>query len=248
MTTLSHWQRRRSYFSKLLGCIFIPLFLAGCATTSSRQPTADSLSDKQLYEAGRREALAGNYPQAINYIETLNDRSPQSPYATHSLLELAYSYYKSDQYEAAITHIDGYLARQPPGKDIDYAWFLRGLVDLKRTTILLETPQTDLTAASTVARDAHRSFSNIVQQFPKSKYAASANQRIQLLREKMAKIEILQGQALMNQGDYTNAAARAQGVLENFRDTPASSEAIELLREISGRTKGDAANAPSLKP
>ena len=61
---------------------------------------------------------------------------------------------------------------------MDYAWYIKGLVDFERTPNILERLfRVDLTERPpTTARKAFAAFKTVVEQYPKSDYAHDARQ------------------------------------------------------------------------
>jgi outer membrane protein assembly factor BamD len=83
----------------------------------------------------------------------------------------------------------------------------------------------------TEARKSFQAFQTLVQQFPKSPYAADARQRMVYLRNRLADYETEVARFYMKRGAYVGAANRARGVIEGYDGAPAVDEALRILAQ-----------------
>ncbi len=67
------------------------------------------------------------------------------------------------------------------------------------------------------ARKSFQAFQMLVQQYPKSPYAADARQRMIFLRNRLADYEIAVARYYLKRGAYVGAANRAKGVDRRLR-------------------------------
>ncbi len=233
-----------AYSTRLTVILTVALTLAACATTPAEPIT---LRDKELYDMGRAAVAANDFSSAVDSFEILSARRDSSGYATHAQLDLAHAYYKLGQHERALESVDRYVTDAPKRDMLDYAYYLKGLIYLDQATLLAQQSDADLNAAITVARQSYLVFSDLVQNFPASKYGASANRRLTQLRENLADFEVRVARGFLVQGKYTTAAEHARYVLENYPDTPAMADAVRLLRDIS-ESSGNNRLLPALPP
>ena len=134
----------------------------------------------------------GNYPSAIQRYELLEARYPFSEQAKQGQLDLMYAYYKNHAAESAVDQADQFIRENPAHPRVDYAHYIKGLVyfesganwveRLFRADIAKRPPQD--------ARKSFQSFQTLVQQYPKSPYAADARQRMVYLRNRLADYEV----------------------------------------------------------
>ena len=208
---------------------FFLLLSAGCATTP--EDPLDSLSANELYTQAKKALTSGDYETAINTFEKLEARYPFGKYAQQAQLEIAYAYYKYEEPESAIATLDRFIRSNPGNPNLDYARYLKGLVNYNRGVSIVDRfTQRDPSDRDTRAlRDAFRDFSELIKLHPDSRYAKDARQRLIYLHNNLARYEIKVANYYMKRGAYVAAANRAKYVVENYQRTPAAQEALQVL-------------------
>jgi outer membrane protein assembly factor BamD len=173
----------------------------------------------------------GDYQKAITFYEQLEARYPFGVYAQQALLESAYAYYKFNEPESALAALDRFIRLYPLNPHMDYAHYLKGLVNFHRGVGLIEKyiPRDESQRDPSSARDALKDFKILVKQFPKSQYAKDGAQRIVYLRNRLAQHEVNVAQYYMRRGAYIGAINRAQYVVENYQRTPVMPEALTIM-------------------
>jgi outer membrane protein assembly factor BamD len=148
-------------------------------------------------------------------------------------LNIAYAYYKNDDPDAAIAAADRFIKIHPRNTSVDYAYYLKGLVNYTRDTGFLErflpTDQSQRDPGN--AREAYDIFSNLVTRFPESQYVPDAKQRMIALRNNLAMYEVHVARYYMKRKAYIAAANRAGGVVEDYPRTPAVPYALQVLQD-----------------
>lgn len=208
------------------------LALSGCSFFEKEEIKADeSWSVERVYSEANAALSIGDYQKAITYYEQLEARFPFGDYAQQALLESAYAHYKSDDPETAIATLDRFVRVYPLNPNIDYAIYLRGLVNFHRDIGLIEkyVPRDESQRDPGAAEDALRDFNTLVKRFPKSRYAEDSAQRIVYLRNRLAQHEINVANYYMRRGAYLAAANRGKYVIENYPRTPAMPEALVVM-------------------
>ncbi len=208
------------------------LWLGGCAwfDKAPEEPETD-WSVEQYYSEAKKALEAGSYEQAITYYEQIEARYPFGTYAQQALLESAYAYYKFDEPESALTALDRFLRLYPLNPHIDYAYYLKGLVNFNRGVGLIERyiPRDESQRDPVSAQEALKNFKTLVERFPKSSYAKDGAQRIVYLRNRLAQHEVNVAEYYMRRGAYIGAINRAKYVVENYQRTPAVPEALTIM-------------------
>lgn len=208
------------------------LSLSGCAFFEKEEVKADeSWSVERIYAEAKASLDLGDYVTAITYYEQLEARFPFGEYAQQALLESAYAHYKNDEPETAIATLDRFMRVYPLNPNIDYAIYLRGLVNFHRDIGLIEkyVPRDESQRDPGSAEDALRDFTRLVKRFPKSRYADDSAQRIVYLRNRLAQHEVNVANYYMRRSAYLAAANRAKFVIENYARTPAMPDALVLM-------------------
>lgn len=221
---------KKYYLSLVL--LLLSLSLSGCGFFEKKEIKADeSWSVERIYAEAKAALDLGDYTTAITYYEQLEARFPFGDYAQQALLESAYAHYKSDDPETAIATLDRFMRVYPLNENIDYAIYLRGLVNFHRDIGLIEkyVPRDESQRDPGAAEDALRDFSRLVQRFPKSRYAEDSAQRIVYLRNRLAQHEVNVANYYMRRGAYLAAANRGKYVIENYSRTPAMPDALVIM-------------------
>ena len=74
-----------------------------------------------------------------------------------------------------------------------------------------------------------QAFQTLLQQYPKSPYAADARQRMVYLRNRLADYEVEVARYYMKRGAYVGAANRAKGVIVEYDGAPAVDDALRIM-------------------
>jgi outer membrane protein assembly factor BamD len=214
---------------KLLLLLILPL--AACSLLPEQKDETEGWSAQKLYGKAKEALDDGNYESAINYFEKLEARYPFGQYAQQALLETAYAYYKYDEPESATATLDRFINTYPRNPHVDYAYYLKGLVNFDRTSTLLDRylPRDPTERDAGAARQSFFDFQQLVQRYPDSKYAKDARLRMAYLRNNLAKYDVHVADYYMRRGAYIAAANRAKHVVEKYPRTPAVPEALKIL-------------------
>lgn len=216
---------------------YLPLILAllstsGCSYFAKDEAVAkDSWTVERVYSEAKAALNAEDYHTALQYYAQLEARFPFGEYAQQSLLESAYAYYKSDEPEQALATLDRFMRVYPLNPSMDYAIYLRGLVNFTRDIGLFEKyiPRDESQRDPGSARFALKDFTTLVNRYPKSNYSEDAAQRIVYLRNRLAQHEVNVAHYYMRRGAYVAAANRGKYVVENYPRTPAMPEALLMM-------------------
>jgi len=219
----------------MIRTFFIPLLaiavLSGCGILGKEFDETEGWSANELYSKAARELDAANYKRAIELYKKLDARYPFGRYAMQGQLDIAYAYYRADEPEAALSAADRFIKLYPQNPYVDYAYYLKGIVNYNRSIgfldrfVPIDTAQRDPGSAL----DAFNDFAELVRLYPDSKYAEDARQRMLHLRNNLAEGELHVARYYMERGAYVAATARAQYVIERFQRTTAVEEALELM-------------------
>lgn len=188
---------------------------------------------EQQYEEAKSALNAESYDKAIKLYEELEAKYPFGPYAAQSQLDIAYAYYKFREPDSAIAAADRFIKLHPRNPHIDYAYFLKGLVNYNRGIGFIERflPIDSTQRDSGPARDAFGDFTEVVRRFPTSRYAADAKQRIVALRNNISLYEVNVARYYLNRGVYVAAVNRSKYVVEKYQRTKAVPHALKIMEE-----------------
>ena len=230
----------RFFLLKFLIFFSLALSLQGCETLKNLK-LGDSGSDEEYRDWGAKEfhdkakaAMdAQNYQKAIKLYETLEARYPFGEYAAQTQLSIAYAYYKNDDPEAAIAAADRFIKIHPRNPSVDYAYYLKGLVNFNRSIGFIERfLPTDATQRNpSNVKDAYDNFDLLIRRFPASQYAPDAKQRMLALRNNMAMYEVHVARFYLKRKAYIAAANRGGYVVKEYQRTPAVPYALQVMQE-----------------
>jgi outer membrane protein assembly factor BamD len=216
------------------------LSLQGCETlknfTLSDTDTEDEYVDWNS-EKFRREAKtaveAGNYEKAIKLYEALESRYPFGEESAQTQLDIAYAYYKNNDPDSAIAAADRFIKINPRNPSVDYAYYLKGLVNYNRGIGFIDRfLPTDISQRDPgSARDAYENFADLIRRFPESKYIADARQRMIALKNNLAMHEVHVARFYMKRKAYIAAVNRSSNVVEKYQRTPAVPYALRIMQE-----------------
>ena len=216
----------------LFGLIFglTPLFY-GCSAFSEKKDEKEDWTAEQFYNEAKQALRDERYQKAIQLYETLETRFPFGIYATQAQLDIGYAYYKTDEPDSAIAAADRFIKLHPRHPNVDYAYYLKALVNYNRTIGFLERfiPTDSSQRDPGSSREAFKDFQTLVDKFPNSRYASDSRQRMIALRNNLAIYEIHVGRYYMKREAYVAAAERMVYVIENYQGTPAVPLALKIM-------------------
>jgi outer membrane protein assembly factor BamD len=207
------------------------LQLSGCSWFKDQIDETSDWSANQLYSEAKEKLAEKNYEKAIEYLELLQARYPFGRYAQQAELEIAYAYYKYEEPDLAIAAADRFIKIYPRHPNVDYAWYLKGLVNYNRGKSLVDKylPQEPSERDTFTMRAAYDDFDQLVRLYPNSIYAIDAAQRMVHLRNNMAEYELHVADYYMRRKAYVAAANRGEYVVENYQRTPAVEDALVVM-------------------
>jgi outer membrane protein assembly factor BamD len=218
---------RHSGPTRLLFLLLIALALAGCSrfTWFSKEDPLETLPVEGMYDAAKSALMGGNVSRARRYYTRLVARFPYGPYTEQAQLELAYTYYKGGDPEEASSAINRFIRAYPTHPHIDYAYYLKALINFNRENSFLERfARLDMTQRDQGApRQSFNNFADLLRRYPNSRYAVDARQRMVHLRNLMARHEINVGKYYLRRKAWVAAAARGQFALEHYPQSMALS-------------------------
>jgi outer membrane protein assembly factor BamD len=211
--------------------VLLLLFTGGCSLLPEQIDETKDWSASQLYSEAKEKLNEKNYEKAIEYFEKLEARYPFGRYAQQAQLEIAYAYYKYDEPDLAIAAADRFIKIYPRHENVDYAWYLKGLINYTRGKNIIDKilPQEPSERDTFTMRAAYDDFDQLVQRFPASIYAADAAQRMIFLRNNLAEYEIHVADYYMRRKAYVATANRGVYVVENYQRTPAVEPALVIM-------------------
>jgi len=218
------------FFSNICLTLCALTILASCGPSKDDiDPTADWSVEKFYLEA-RAELDDGNYLTAIEYYETLESRFPFGKYAMQAQIDVAYAYYKFEEPDSAITALDRFIKLHPRHPAVDYAYYLKGLVNFERGgTILDVIVDRDLSEFDrNLLLRAYNDFKLLTQRFPSSEYATDARKRMIFLRNELARSDFKIANYYASRDAWVAVTGRTRFILLNYQGTDVIKSTLEL--------------------
>lgn len=213
----------------ILVLAFLSLSLAGCSTTE-RDETVNWSADR-LYSEAKDEMNSGNWATAIGLLQKLESRYPFGRYAQQAQLDTAYAHWKDGELGLALAAVDRFLRLYPNHESVDYAIYLKGLINFNdRSNLFSKITGEDLAERDPkAAREAFDSFKRLITEFPSSRYTPDATARLQFLLNTLAYNDVHVARYYLRRGAHMAAVNRAKEVVYSYQGTPAIEEALAQL-------------------
>ncbi len=210
------------------------LMLSACSKKDEvREVEVTKLTALEMYLGAKRALDAGVWSTAVDKYKALRSHYPFGHYTEQGYLELAYAQYKMYRMEQAVTTVERFIKNYPAHKNLDYAYYLKGLIYFDSDRGLMQRINPDKAADRNQEniRNAFTSFKNFIERFPESSYAPDARKRMVYLKNQLAAYEVQVASYYLRRGAPIAAVNRAKFVLESFQDTPAVPNALALMVE-----------------
>jgi outer membrane protein assembly factor BamD len=210
----------------------LALALAGCGLLPDVKDETASWSADRLYQEAHSAMVQGNYIRATKLFDQLEARYPYGRYAQQAILESAYANWRGNEQAAAIAGADRFIRTYPNHPNVDYAYYLKGLVHFREDQgVLGYVYELDVSERDPKEmRAAFAAFKELTARFPESQYYQDSIARMRYLTNAMATYEVKVADYYYNRGAYVAASNRAQGALLNYPQTPANEKALDILR------------------
>jgi outer membrane protein assembly factor BamD len=214
-----------------LAALVVLLALGGCGLLPESKDETAGWSAQRLYGEAKDEMNARNYEKAIKLLEQLEARYPYGRFAQQAQLDVAYAYWKSGERASAVGAADRFIKLYPNHPNVDYAYYLKGLVNFNENQGLLSVfDNPDMTERDPKStRDSFEAFRELVTRFPDSKYAEDSAARMRYQVNALAQNEVHVARYYMKRAAYVAAANRAQYAVQNYAQAPAVEEALFIM-------------------
>lgn len=226
---------RLSYFS--LTVTFFRLCIASAAALligcgNLNDITKDWTVEK-IYQEAKDELNNGGYDKAAEYFEKLESRAIGTPLGQQAQVEKAYAQYKGGLLVESMVTLDRFMRLHPASPLVDYALYLRGLVNFNGDLGFLSgfTGQRLDDRDQKASKESFASFKQLTTQFPDSKYAADANARMAYILNTLAAYEVNVARYYGKRGAHLAAANRAQAAIAEYPNSVVMEEALTVLIE-----------------
>lgn len=207
------------------------LVFSGCASSPDDDDPTKGKTAEQIFAEAKEMQADARYETSNKLFEKLEARFPYGRHAQQSQLEIGYNYFKDSEPELAIASVERFMRQNPAHVNMDYAYYLRGLISFSETQgFLSRLVQQDMSERDPKnARESFEAFKTLVNRFPNSKYAPDAHQRLAYLVGALAAHELHVARYYYKRGAFLAAANRGKYLLENFSETKWTEGALGIM-------------------
>jgi outer membrane protein assembly factor BamD len=215
----------------VIAALLLATLINGCGLLPETKDETIGWSANRLYTEAKESLNDGSYDKAIKYFEKLESRFPYGRFAQQAQIDIAYAYWKYNERASAIAACERFIKLHPNHPNVDYVYYLRGLINFNEDLGLLgQISQQDMTERDPKgARESFDAFRELVTRFPDSKYTPDAILRMKYLVNALALLEVHVARYYMKRGAYIAAINRAQFALKNYPEAPATEEALFIM-------------------
>jgi outer membrane protein assembly factor BamD len=216
--------------AKFLLLLLLALLAVGCHR-DKKPDDAEVLPVDKMYEVAKDALTTGNHTKAIRYYQRLIARFPFGPYTEQSQMELSFTQFKEGKNEDAYSTINRFIKTYPTQKHIDYAYYLRGVINFDRDRGFLDhyanQDMTKRDQGNTL--QSFEDLNELVTKFPASRYTPDGRQRMIYLRDNLSRAQVHVAEFYLKRGAYVAAINRSKDVLERYERTPAAGDALAIM-------------------
>lgn len=215
--------RMSNRIKSLIPVLAVSLVLSACSIFEDEKPVYVEKPVDELYNRGVDLMGSRKFADAALTFEEVERQHPYSVWATKAQIMAAYGYYKSNNYQEAISALDRFIQLHPTHEDVGYAYYLKGLAYYEQIS--------DVTRDQQMTTLALQSLKEVVTRFPDSKFARDAKFKMELTYDHLAGKEMEIGRYYHNQHQYLAAINRFRAVVDKYQTTTHVPEALHRLTE-----------------
>ena len=224
---------------RLLSVLLLLASLSACQTTknlfgmdgSKKLAETETLAVEPLYALAKKNLDKENFDKAEKAYTRLIARFPYGELSEQSQIDLAFAQHKLSKPEEATSTINRFIKTYPTNSNIDYAYYLKALINFDRENRwLAKIARLDVSARDLgAAAQSYNDFNEVIRRFPTSKYAEESRQRMIYLRNRLALHDLTVGLYYFDRDAYVSAIGRAKYVLETYPQSEFDDDAVALL-------------------
>lgn len=205
--------------------------IAGCGTKAPEYDPTANWNAERLFQDGKTEMNAANWRTAKERFAAVEARFPFGVYAQQAQINLAYCQWKDKEPELALGTLNRFQQQYPGNPSMDYVLYLKGLVNFTPPSAIFSslTRQNPGERDVRALRQSYAAFSELIQQFPESRYASDARKRLNWLVNTMAENELAIARFYYDRYAYVAAINRAQSVITDYQGVPAYESALYIM-------------------
>ncbi len=212
----------------LVALLGVAVVVSGCSRIpnpfgGAREAPIEAQSPQQIYMSAESRLADGRPREAGQLFSEVERLYPYSEWAKRAMLMSAFAYHEGAQYAESRAAAERYLDFFPADVDAPYAQFLIALSYYDQIV--------DIGRDQANTFEALQEMRDIIERYPDSDYARSAQMKFELALDHLAGKEMEVGRYYLNRGHYTAAINRFRVVVEDYQTTTHTPEALHRLVE-----------------
>lgn len=235
MTSSSMWgnaglRRNRGATVRLLAAVavvVVPSVLVSACASDNDIDLATYVEQTDppdvLYNQGLANLNAGRLKEASAKFAAIDRQHPYSEYARKAMVMGAFTNYRRNKYDEAISAAERFVSLYPADEDAAYAQYIIGLSYFRQIR--------DVTQDQKEAIRAMNAMKEVVERWPESEYVEDARAKVRFARDQLAGKEMQIGRYYQERREYAAAITRFRNVVEVYSDTRHIEEALARLTE-----------------
>lgn len=218
---------KSSRLAPLLLAVLAALAIGACGSSSKKKQKFAYVERpvEQLYRDATRAMERKRFDDAVELFGEVERQHPYSPWARRATLMKAFSQYRQNDYEEAITSLDQFISLHPGNKDAPYAYYLKAMCYYEQIR--------DVGRDQDFTNNAVQALNDVVRRYPQTEYARDARLKLDLTLDHLAGKELTIGRYYQRLGKHIAAINRYKYVINNYQTTGHSEEALYRLVEAN---------------
>ena len=177
-----------------------------------------------LYKAAFTLYEKGEWKKSIEFFQKVETRYSFSEWSPRATLMIMYIYYEVGERIKTLEYAKKFKKLYPKNKSLDYVEFIVGLTFYEEINVISR-DQTNSEAAL-------NQFKKIIKTYPNSIYADEAKFKLDLINEQLAGKQMYIARYYMNNSKWIAAIKRLDIIINEYKTTIYTKEALHRLVEI----------------
>ncbi|MCF8463164.1 MAG: outer membrane protein assembly factor BamD [Rickettsiaceae bacterium] len=177
-----------------------------------------ALNRKIKQVRGKYRKVGPDYATAAKEFDKIYLEHPGSSITKYAEIMQAYSLYMDGKYLDAIDVLDTFIELHPSDENLEYAYYLKILAHINETD--------DIELGQDHSKEAVNAISALLENFPNTKYAKTAKEKLALARNYLAGNSVIVGNFYTKQSNPIAALRRYDEVISTYNDSIYYTEAL----------------------
>jgi len=202
------------FFRSFIIFTLIIIIFVGCGSKIKKE----ILDANEYFEYAKKLYDKGKYLDAITEFTVIVLKFSADPVVDDAQFYLAQSHFKNEEYLIAVAEYQKLITDYPESPYVEQAFYQIGLSYFELSQ------RYELDQEYTLK--ALRQFQNLIEAYPEGAYRQNAEERLNDLRKKLARKQLMGGNVYRKMGIYDSAIIYYDILLEKYYDTPSAEEAL----------------------